>query len=135
MIDLKPHRLWIGLLGAALILEAAQPWLSGAARQQTERKIAMQKTELAEAQKALTQLRADIEATKNLQNEIGEAEAERTLAFTDRLRAGTILENSPAARRGSRAATSAAYAGSPSRKASSGRLAGVGSGAAGASSP
>jgi hypothetical protein len=112
MIRLHPHRVWIALLALALIIAAGNAPLIGIAQKKTSDRLAALRAEADKSANTLRQLREDIATTERLKNQIGETEAEKSLAPVDRLRAAQILERRAAESR----LTHFTYTLSPERK-------------------
>ncbi|MDE2029939.1 MAG: hypothetical protein KGI97_05165 [Alphaproteobacteria bacterium] len=92
MTDLRPHRVWIGLLLLALVITVAQAPLLDAAQRKAAVRLDMLRAQAQKAEDGLRQFRADIALTKRLKDRISAKEAERSLAPIDRLHAAKILE-------------------------------------------
>ncbi len=99
MIDVKPHRRWLGLLAAAvLLLGVGLPLLSGftdAAQKDSEHL----KEDRAKAEQTLKQMRDDVALAGRGGNPMTASDIERLLAPVDRLQVMTQLEHQAAAYR------------------------------------
>ena len=101
-MDLKPHRLWMGILALAVVIGAGHAPFIDAARQREETKLATMRAEQQKTMTALNQLRDDIAATEKLKTKIDAAEAEQYMKPVNRLRTAKLLERRAAEARLSR---------------------------------
>jgi hypothetical protein len=92
MIDLRPHRLWLGLLALALATGFGSAPAIGIIQNRQQAKLLNLRADYDRTHHELEQLRADIAATDKLKSQIGTAEAEKSLAPVDRLRVAQTLE-------------------------------------------
>lgn len=92
MIDIKPHRRWLGFFFAALFLSLFGTSLLGLAQRKAEEKRLALHRENEKAQADLAQLRDDLATVEKMQSEIDQKTAQRYIAPVDRLRAMETLE-------------------------------------------
>ncbi|MDR3450688.1 MAG: hypothetical protein P4M15_13260 [Alphaproteobacteria bacterium] len=92
MINWKPHRLWAGILGAAILIGLFNGPVLGAAQKKARADLASLQREHAKAALAVKQLREDIAETESLKNQIGATSVEKFLAPANRLRVAQIME-------------------------------------------
>ncbi|MDE1900899.1 MAG: hypothetical protein KGI37_04540 [Alphaproteobacteria bacterium] len=93
MIDWRAHRLWLGIMIAALTLAAVNAPLLHYAKNKAAAHLSAVTKENTKAMQAVAQLKSDIALTKKLQSEIDKAETAKFLAPIDRLQAMKILEH------------------------------------------
>ncbi|MDR3423471.1 MAG: hypothetical protein P4M13_00115 [Alphaproteobacteria bacterium] len=93
MIDWRKHRVWIGLLSLALVIEAGKAPVLGMAQQKAAQKLAALRAENDKTAAALRQFQDDLATAEKMKTEIDASETEKFLAPVDRLRVAEILEH------------------------------------------
>ncbi|MDD3371599.1 MAG: hypothetical protein PHE27_07230 [Alphaproteobacteria bacterium] len=93
MIDLKPHRKWIGLLALAALIGAGNRPVVGLALEKARTRHRALQAANEKAVADLRQLRTDIAEAKKMKTQIDTSTAKRFLAPVDRLRAAQIVEH------------------------------------------
>jgi hypothetical protein len=93
MIDLRPHRKWIGLLALAALMAVTNASVLDLALDKAEGKRQKLNAENKEAAADLRQLKEDLLAVEKMKDEIDADTAKKDLAPVDRLRAARTLEN------------------------------------------
>jgi len=92
MIDWRPHKVWIGLLGAALAIALGHATVLSYAQGKAERRLSFLRLEHEKVVKALRQLEEDIAEAERMRTEMDVSEAEKYLAPADRLQTAQLLE-------------------------------------------
>ncbi len=92
MIDWRPHKLWIGLLGLALAIALGHATVLSIAQKKAEKRLSSLRQENEKTVKALQQLEGDIAESERMRTEIDVSEAERYLAPADRFQTAQTLE-------------------------------------------
>ncbi len=112
MIDLRPHKKWMGVWAVSLLLGAASTPLLGVALHKAEQRRTALLQQKEKALNDIQQLNEDTAAAEKMKNEIDAVEARKYLAPADRLQAANILESRAAEAR----LTNLAYTFSPEEK-------------------
>ncbi len=93
MIDWRQHRLWLGLLFAALVIGAASTPLLCIAQHKANATLASIQSKKTQSETALQQFQSDSAEAEKMKDEIDADDTGKLLAPVDRLRAAKILEN------------------------------------------